>query len=105
MGAPSCTVITMGYRTSSSIILPSALSYLAPNKPIFLDSVNPRAKIPYSMEYNFGIDRQLTPNTSLSVQYVGNVSRHQWGQYGYNSPYSPKIGDRMPSRMANLSPS
>lgn len=33
--------------------------------------MNPRAKNPYAMEYNFGIERQLTANTSLSVQYVG----------------------------------
>jgi hypothetical protein len=71
---------------------PSAASYMAPNKPIFMDSMNPRAKIPYSMEYNFGIEQQVTPNMSLSVGYVGSLSRHQWGQYGYNSPLPQNMG-------------
>jgi hypothetical protein len=44
------------------------------------------------MEFNFGIERQLTPNTNLSVQYVGSQSRHQWGVYGYNQPLPNKMG-------------
>jgi hypothetical protein len=71
---------------------PSTASYMSPSTPILMDSVNPRAKIPYSMEFNFGIERQMTPNTNLSVQYVGSLSRHQWGDYAYNQPLPDKMG-------------
>jgi len=71
---------------------PGATSFYSPNQPVLGDNINPRAKIPYSMEFNFGIERQLTPNTNLSVQYVGSQSRHQWGVYGYNQPLPNKMG-------------
>jgi hypothetical protein len=53
---------------------------------------NPNAKIPYVMEYNFGIQQQMTPNTNLEVNYVGSVSRHLWGVYAYNQPLPGKLG-------------
>jgi hypothetical protein len=71
---------------------PSASSFTTPGQPYLGDDMNPRAKIPYAMEFNFGIERQLTANTSLSVQYVGSQGRHIWLAQGYNQPLPGKLG-------------
>lgn len=36
--------------------------------------LNPLIQNPYSWQWNFGIQRQLTPNTLLTANYVGSVS-------------------------------
>jgi len=36
------------------------------------DSFRPYARVPYVQEWNFAIQRQLNPNTSLEFAYVGN---------------------------------
>lgn len=41
---------------------------------------------PYEIQYNFTVQRQLTPATILSVGYVGSVSRHLWTQGDINPP-------------------
>jgi hypothetical protein len=41
---------------------------------------------PYQIQYNFDIQRQITPATIFSVGYVGSVSRHLWTQGDINPP-------------------
>ncbi len=41
---------------------------------------------PYEIQYNFSVQRQLTPATILSVAYVGSVSRHLCAQGDINPP-------------------
>ena len=41
---------------------------------------------PYEIQYNFNIQRQITPATILTVGYVGSVSRHLWTQMDINPP-------------------
>jgi Carboxypeptidase regulatory-like domain/TonB-dependent Receptor Plug Domain len=41
---------------------------------------------PYQIQYNFDIQRQLTPATILTIGYVGSVSRHLWTQGDINPP-------------------
>lgn len=71
---------------------PAASTFTSPNPVLEYDNVNPRAKIPYAMEFNFGVEQQLTPNTSLSVQYVGSLGRHLWTVYGYNEALPSQMG-------------
>lgn len=40
--------------------------------------MNPKIKPPYNMEWNFGIQRQLTASNVLEVRYVGHHSVHEW---------------------------
>jgi hypothetical protein len=56
--------------------LPAAASLIDPLVPLVSQSFDPNAKIPYSIEYNFGIERQLPSSMVLKVDYVGSVSRH-----------------------------
>jgi hypothetical protein len=37
---------------------------------------NPNMQNPYSLRWNFGVQRELTPNTMLEIAYVGNHSLH-----------------------------
>ena len=39
---------------------------------------------PYTMQYNFDIQRQITPGTILTVSYVGSLARHLWNQRDIN---------------------
>ena len=55
-------------------------------------AANPNAKTPYVMQFNAGVQRQLTPSTMLEVNYVGSVSRHLWGTYAYNQPLPGTLG-------------
>ncbi len=44
-------------------------------------TVNPDLRVPYVQNWNFGIQRQLSPSTVLEVRYVGNKSTHMWHYY------------------------
>ena len=55
-------------------------------------AANPNVKIPYVMEYNLGVQRQVMENTDLEINYVGSGSRHLWGSYGYNEPLPGTYG-------------
>ncbi|MGH9454516.1 MAG: hypothetical protein ACRD2O_11175, partial [Terriglobia bacterium] len=41
---------------------------------------------PYSYMFNFTIERELTPNTVLSLSYVGNLGRHLLAQEDMTTP-------------------
>jgi hypothetical protein len=45
---------------------------------------DPHIKQPYVESWQFGIQRQLSPNNVLEVRYVGNVSKDQWLGVNYN---------------------
>ena len=60
--------------------------------PASIPWVNPDNVTPYVEQYSFTIQRQLMPNLSLDVAYVGNVSRHLVMQRDANSPvYIPGL--------------
>ncbi|MFN7920838.1 MAG: TonB-dependent receptor [Bryobacteraceae bacterium] len=55
--------------------------------------MDPYAKNPYSMQWNFGIAKQLNNSTTVSVDYVGSGSRRlDVGGY-YNVALTPGPGD------------
>lgn len=72
--------------------LPTAASYMQSPTPVFGRAGNPRLALPYAMEFNFGIQQALSPNTSISVDYVGSLGRHTWVEYGYNQPLPNEMG-------------
>lgn len=41
---------------------------------------------PYTIQYNFDVQQQLTSGTVLTVSYVGSVARHLWNQRDINPP-------------------
>jgi len=58
--------------------LPTAASLLDSVEPYASYGANPNNKIPYSIQYNLGVQQQLMPNMVMKLDYVGSVSRHQY---------------------------
>ncbi len=55
--------------------------------------MDPYAKNPYSMQWNFGVAKQLNSTTTISIDYVGSGSRRlDVGGY-YNVALTPGPGD------------
>jgi hypothetical protein len=75
---------------------PSAASFLPvagqPSTPQFDFSSDPVLRIPYAMEWNFGIERSVTPNLTASVDYVGSGDRHLYVTPIANTPLPSKMG-------------
>jgi hypothetical protein len=86
--------LNRGVPTLFTNALPTAASFLPPNTttPQMNFGADPRLKIPYVMEYNFGLQDQLTPNLSLSLDYVGSESRHLFIQPMYNAVLPQNMG-------------
>jgi Carboxypeptidase regulatory-like domain/TonB dependent receptor-like, beta-barrel len=72
--------------------LPLASSFLDPLQPKIAFTANPRNKIPYAMEYNFGVQQQLTNSLVLSLDYVGSGARHLFIQPQINTARIPGPG-------------
>lgn len=58
--------------------LPTAASLLDSIAPYASYGANPNNKIPYSIQYNLGVQQQLDASMVLKLDYVGSVSRHQY---------------------------
>jgi hypothetical protein len=48
-------------------------------------AINPNIRVPYSMQYNFTIEREVW-DTGLSLRYLGTNTRQGVWAYNYNSP-------------------
>ncbi|MEO8735891.1 MAG: TonB-dependent receptor [Edaphobacter sp.] len=72
--------------------LPDPSIYLNPLVPYASFGANPHNKIPYSMEFNGGIEQQLTNSLVLNVDYVGSLGRHQFIQPTANTAPIPGPG-------------
>ncbi len=74
--------------------LPPASNFLPPNNyvPALAFGATPRLKIPYAMQYNFSVEREIKPNLTGTVSYVGSQSRHLFIQPMYNAPLPDKMG-------------
>ena len=59
-------------------------------------SIDPYIQIPYSMQWNLGFQRELTPATNLSLNYVGSGSRRLELGTTYNYARTPGPGDWAP---------
>ncbi|MCB1018847.1 MAG: TonB-dependent receptor, partial [Acidobacteria bacterium] len=60
---------------------------------------SPDNRSPYSMQWNFFIQRQLEDDLTLDVGYVGSASRKQIGYSPFNAALSPGPGDIDPRRL------
>ncbi len=66
-------------------INPAALAQV----PTSLATLDPRARIPYVVQYSLGIERQLTPKATLSATYVGSRGIDQFRSIDANAPAPP----------------
>lgn len=61
---------------------PSVTNYLFPSSSF---SYQRNRKIPYSMDYSFGVQREIGLKTVLDLAYVATLSRHQLWQLNLNA--------------------
>ena len=57
-----------------------------PTSVVILD---PRARIPYSLQYSVGVERQLTEKSTLSATFVGSRSMDAFRSIDANAPLPP----------------
>lgn len=60
---------------------------------------NPENRSPYSMQYNFFIQRELLNDLSMEIGYVGSGSRKQIGYSPFNNAITPGPGPINPRRL------
>jgi hypothetical protein len=82
----------LGYPSVFINTLPPASTFLNPNKPLASFGGSPHPSIPYSMEWNLGVEQQLTRTLVLGAHYVASGSRHEFLQPLANSATIPGPG-------------
>ena len=73
----SVSQLNQGLPTVFINNLPAASTFTDPLHVYVGSSSNPHNRIPYSMEFNLGIEQQLSESTLLKIDYVGSLSRFQ----------------------------
>ena len=97
--AANFTSLDLGVPTMYFGHLPTASSLLQNVAPYASYGANPNNKIPYSMQYNLGVQQQLMSNLTMKLDYVGSLSRHQYIVPTVNTALYPgpgPISDRQP---------
>ena len=72
--------------------LPASSTYFNLLQPFVDFGADPRNKIPYVMEYNFGVEQQIARSFVLNLDYVGSVGRHEFIQPTANTALYPAPG-------------
>jgi hypothetical protein len=91
----SVSLLNQGSAGSATVYLnqlPAASTYLTGLPQYVGYGVNPNNRIPYSMEYNAGVEQQLTRSLALDLNYVGSVSRHLFIMPTANTAPTPGPG-------------
>jgi hypothetical protein len=79
-------------------ITPAALAGV-PISEVVLD---PHTRIPYNVQYSIGVERQLTPKSTLSVTYIGNRGIKLFRSVDVNAPLPLPQGGYSPRPNPNL---
>jgi hypothetical protein len=72
--------------------LPAQESFYNVLAPTPAYAADPRNRIPYAIEYNFGVQRQIAPSLTAEVNYVGSAARHLELAVGWNTAMYPAPG-------------
>jgi Carboxypeptidase regulatory-like domain/TonB dependent receptor len=98
---PTLSSLDLGSPTNAYWnALPAASSFLGANNPFGVSyGADPRNKIPYSIEYNLGVQQQLQEHLTLEVNYVGSVGRHGYIADTTNTAVTPGPGPIQPREL------
>ena len=77
-------------------ITPAALA----QTPFSIATLDPRAHIPYALQYSLGVERQVTSKTTFSAMYVGNRGIGSFRSLDANAPVL--VGGNWVRPIANL---
>jgi len=100
IGSPNPTFANPFVNIATGAVTPNPFPYTPPSKgasvdfstfePMLLNIINPNFTSPYSMNYNFNIQKQLPGAMLLQVGYVGSLGRHEELTYE-GDPISPSF--------------
>jgi hypothetical protein len=62
--------------------------------PTSVVKLDPRTRIPYTIQYSAGLERQITAKSTLSATYVGSHGIHVFRSVDANAPLPPAYGPR-----------
>ncbi len=57
-------------------------------------SIDPRARIPYTLQYGIGVEQQITPKSSAAINYVGTRGIDRFRSVDQNAPLPPDFASR-----------
>jgi hypothetical protein len=86
-----------GTRLKRFIVLNPSFPVTEPeisSVPTSVVTLDPRVRIPYSIQYGVGIERQLTSNSSVAANYVGTRGIDLFRSIDVNAPAPPSYGAR-----------
>ena len=72
-GAPTFVGSQLNWN---GVVFPQGGLACTPGSPCSLFAVDPHLSTPYTINYNVGIQRQIDPNLSVDIEYVGNLGRN-----------------------------
>jgi hypothetical protein len=82
-GAPGSVLMRNGNLPTRPY--PTSPSFpMAVNPTDSLNAFDPNLKMGYVQSWNFGLQREITPNTVIEVRYTGNHGVHEWRQVDLN---------------------
>src|SRR5258706_1064852 len=71
---------------TANLANPTGGSASAPAPQGSINAIDPHLKVPLTMKFNFGVQRELPWGMFLQVDYVGNLDRHLLRQPDINQP-------------------
>jgi hypothetical protein len=71
------TGVNFTNKFPAAVAKPGTVVDFHPYAPMFLSHFSPNFKIPYAINYNLTVERELPANIVLRVSYVGAQGRHQ----------------------------
>ncbi|WP_245632689.1 TonB-dependent receptor [Edaphobacter aggregans] len=70
--------------------------------PTSVVALDPRTRIPYTIQYSIGVERQLTTNSSIAANYVGVRGIDLFRSIDANAPLPPNYAARPNSTVGQL---
>ncbi len=80
------------FDPSNPALQPPPFSTVINKSAAFLSAVDPNLQLPYTLEWNAAIERQLGPKQSLTASYVGSDGRRLLRQDDISTPSFLNIG-------------
>ena len=72
------------------------------SQPTSVVELDPRSRIPSTLQYSFGVEEQITKSSTLSATYVGTRGMNLFRSIDANAPVAPTYADRPESTLGQL---
>ncbi len=72
------------------------------SQPTSVVELDPRSRIPSTLQHSFGVEEQITKSSTLSATYVGTRGMNLFRSIDANAPVAPTYADRPESTLGQL---